>query len=591
VTCGSSRESNKSSSIWTSVLASVVLALCPATHVSAASPANAQSPVGMNLWNVRYSSELPFIDIFKTSAVAAGSTSGWITHDTTSGTWDTGEEAYLQRDANGYPTTLAASAADPHSPQSFNSVALLLMRGLPRANAGTGSPYPAGQYVIKYDGQGTLDVGFDAALVSSTPGRLVFNVAHPSTDGGVVVYITSTDPHHTGNYLRNIRVVRAEQESLLLAGNIFNPAFLRLLQNFRVLRVMQWLEIDDAGGSLADWSQRPLPTDGGWGGRKGVPLEVVLQLCNAVGADCWLNIPHMASNDYVTQMATLAHAELGAGQQVYVEYSNEVWNGDYAQSAYATARGQAMWPNNGSAFAVNQNWYGMRTAQTCDIWKSVWGADAPRVICVMGAQAANPWTATQSLSCRLWTGTGHAPCSRHGINVVAIAPYFSVTARASWLSAADGGLASLFSELKGRGIPISSSWEANYKAALAPYNVGLAAYESGQSLVGFPAYKNGSAMVNLYIAANRDPRMAAAYTTMLNNWKSNGGQMIVLYADIGGPSQYGEWGALESVLDSVSPLSSAPPKWQAIQNFISNNNCWWTGCAGAIDTRSTAKSR
>ena len=77
-------------------------------------------------------------------------------------------------------------------------------------------------------------------------------------------------------------------------------------------------------------------------------------------------------------------------------------------------------------------------------------------------------------------------------------------------------------------------------------------------------------------------RMAAAYTTMLNNWKANGGGLFTVFADIYSPSNFGEWGALESFLDPVTPLSSAPPKWQALQNFISGNDCWWANCAGAI---------
>ena len=82
------------------------------------------------------------------------------------------------------------------------------------------------------------------------------------------------------------------------------------MQNFRVLRAMQWLNIDEQGGFLTNWADRPTPSDAGWGGPNGVPLETVLQLCNAVGADCWLNVPHKANTDYITQMATLAHANL-----------------------------------------------------------------------------------------------------------------------------------------------------------------------------------------------------------------------------------------------------------------------------------------
>ena len=554
----------------------------------AATSANSTSPLGMNLMPINYyTAEQPFLNIFRTSGVSQATPNGWWTHSNS--TWDTGEEAYLQLDANGYATTLTAASSDPHSPQLFNSVGVVLERGLPHSNAGTGLPYRAGQYVVLYDGQGTLSYGFDATLVSSSPGRDVINVATPTTGGGIDLRITSTDPNHTGNYIRNIRVVKAEEEQLLQAGNVFSPNFLNLMQKFHVLRLMQWLAIDTKGGTLTNWSSRPHPTDAGWGSDNGVPLEVGLELCNATGADCWLNVPHQANDDYITQMAALAHTMLGASQKVYVEFSNEVWNGAYAQASYASSQGAALWPNAGvSSFEYNRNWYGMRTAQTCDIWKSVWGADGSRVVCVLAAQAANAWTATSSLQCALWTGSGHAPCSNHNISVIAIAPYFGYgQPQSSWLSASDGGLSLLFQWLDASQTAVSG-WEAAYKTALAPYNLPFIAYEGGQSLEGFPTFPNGSAMVNLLIAANRDPRMAAEYTTALNNWKANGGQMYAVFADVGSPSQYGEWGALESFLDTVSPLSSAPPKWQAIQNFISAKTCWWTGCAGTIGPTSGA---
>jgi hypothetical protein len=568
-------------------LASLMLALWAPDTAQAASALNANSPLGMNLSGMSYyNAEQPFLNIFRTSGVSQANTlnrggGGFFTHSRAHFVWDTNEEAYLQLDANGYPTTLSATSSDPNSPQSFDSAGVLLLRTLPPANAGTGLPYPAGQYVVDYDGQGTLAFEQDAVLVSAAPGHYVFNVPKPSA-AGIAVFITSTDPNHTGNYVRNIRIVKAEQESLLLAGNVFSPTFLGLMQNFRVLRAMQWLQIDNAGGLLTNWSQRPQATDGGWGGPNGVPVEIVLQLCNAIGADCWLNLPHMASDDYITQMATLAHANLGTSQKVYVEYSNEVWNTGYVQWGYAEAQGKALWPNGGSGFA--NNWYGMRVAQTCDIWKAVWGADASRVVCVMGAQAAWDLTATLALSCPMWAGAGHGPCASHGIDVVAIAPYFEVKGDPAWLSASDGGLSSLFAAINNTALPAISSWEAAYKKALAPYNLPFITYEGGQGLVGEPTYQNGSPMVNLYTAANRDPRMGTAYTTMLNNWKANGGQTLVIYADISAPSKFGEWGALESFMDTVNPLSNAPPKWQALQSFISASHCWWPGCVGAIGT-------
>ena len=76
--------------------------------------------------------------------------------------------------------------------------------------------------------------------------------------------------------------------------------------------------------------------------------------------------------------------------------------------------------------------------------------------------------------------------------------------------------------------------------------------------------------------------MAAAYATAFKEWKANDGEIYVVFADIYAPGKFGVWGALESFMDTVSPLDKAPPKWQAIQNFISANPCWWPGCTGTI---------
>jgi hypothetical protein len=76
--------------------------------------------------------------------------------------------------------------------------------------------------------------------------------------------------------------------------------------------------------------------------------------------------------------------------------------------------------------------------------------------------------------------------------------------------------------------------------------------------------------------------MGTAYTTYLQQWKASGGQLFVHFNDVDASGYFGEWGALESIMQTISPLSSAPPKWQSIQNFITANACWWPGCAGTI---------
>src|ERR1700676_3632767 len=79
------------------VLMATVLAASPAW---AATTANANSPLGINLVQVNYySPEQPFLDIFKTN--------GGFSTQNSSGQ-GTGEEKYLNLDANGWPISLKA---------------------------------------------------------------------------------------------------------------------------------------------------------------------------------------------------------------------------------------------------------------------------------------------------------------------------------------------------------------------------------------------------------------------------------------------------------------------------------------------------
>jgi hypothetical protein len=545
----------------------------------AATSFNAQSAMGINLADVSYyASEQPFINSFVTSE-------RWITHSDS--TWDTNEEKYVNLDANGWPITL--NSVNEPTTQHFNSLGVLFLLGMPNTANGI---YPAGQYIVLYDGQGTLSYGFDAALVRRSPGRDVINVT-PSNKG-IDLRIVATDPHHTGNYLRNIKVVTAANEAAAKAGQIFNPAFLKIIQNFRALRFMDWFRTN--GSALSSWADRPIPTDAFFGTSKGVPIEIAVQLANAVSADAWMNVPVMADDNFISQMATLVHSQLGSTQKIYVELSNEVWNSSFSQSKHAASEGKKLWGARSSRYGdyeYNREWFGMRTAQMCDIWRSVWRSD-PRLVCVLGAQAAWSFSATEALKCPYWTQG--APCSGHAIDAVAVAPYMGGAVPSAWTSQPDGGLSNLFQSLYSQNDPTipaggfmaqDAAWLRDFITNLAPYKLPLLAYEGGQT------FANGStdALNNLYLAANRDPRMGQAYTRYFQQWKTGGGQLFMYFNDVAVESKYGSWGALESIMQTTTPLSSAPPKWQAIQTFISGNPCWWSTCSGTVGTESKTEPR
>jgi hypothetical protein len=538
-----------------------------ASYAWSATTLNANSPLGINLTNIGTSDpELPLLNLFQGGA-------GWQTE--APGNSDTGEEACLNLDANGYPNSLVSTCAGT---QVFTDVYVLLNRNVP---VGTNGAYPAGQYVLLCDGQGTVNIHFDANLSVTCPSRTVFTVANPSP-AGMSVSITGTDPGHTGAHVQNIRLLQLCNEAAFNGGQVFNPAFVTLLQKFRVLRFMDWLQTNNSRNSA--WASRPTLTSAFYGQTFiGAPVELAVSLANQVQADAWLNVPHMADSNYITRMATLVHGLLGTTQKVYVEYSNETWNGTFGQSQYMTQQGIAQgWKaTEPGTFQYNRDYYGMRVAQMCDTWKGVWGADASRVVCVMGAQAASDFTAAESLECPLWTG---APCAGHKIDAIAIAPYFGANDPVSFTTDGDGGLSRFFAALttsndpsvpQGGWIGQAIGWVQQYNndAKFFPQPMlPIIAYEGGQ---GFASNGSSSALDTLYKAANSDPRMQQAYTTYLQQWQAAGGGIFVAFADIGPCSPFGCWGAIPTIMNVWNPSTGAVdqtvagPKWTALQNFIS----------------------
>jgi hypothetical protein len=224
----------------------LLLSLASADGLPAAL-ANLKSPVGVNVAGLNYySSEIPLLNIFNM-------TGAWVTHS--EAIWDTQEERHLKLDADGWPMSL--NAVDETTTQQFSSVGVLLLSNLPNTVYGN---YPGGRYIVLYDGEGTIMYSLAATknAALSKPGRDVIDVI-PSEGGGISLAITSTDPNRTGDYVRNIRVVQAENEAALKAGNIFNPKFVSLMQKFRVIRFMDWLQTNNS--PLTNWASRPLPSN------------------------------------------------------------------------------------------------------------------------------------------------------------------------------------------------------------------------------------------------------------------------------------------------------------------------------------------
>jgi hypothetical protein len=538
--------------LWFSVV-SLVVACAPtqSSSQSAIAPVapHANLGLGTNMAGIAdWSTELPFVDAMKSSR-------SWMTRcdegePGCTGGWDTQETELLDLDERGWVRSLPA----PEDPPEFTKAATLLRREIE-------GEYLGGEYVVLYEGTGTIDYRFDAVKDenASRPGRDVINVT-PS-GAGIYLLITETDPDGTGDYIRDIHVVPAEYEETF-ATEPFNPMFLDRLRPFSTLRFMDWMDTNHS--EVSAWSDRPQVDDARYS-LKGVPLEIMAQLVNELDVDAWFCMPHQATDEYIRQFAEQVKALLEPDRHIYVEYSNEVWNWSFSQADYALEQGKARWNRDGDVY---MQWYGMRTAQMADIWRDVFGTDGDRLTVVISSQTGWRGLEPAALDCPLWVAEGNTPCHEHA-DVYAITGYFSgklseddnAAAIEAWLSdpeqATENALTQLqdgnLLEKNGDSVSTNRDSFAYHGQVAQERGLDLVVYEGGQHIVS----PNNELLTDFFIELNRHPRMYDLYTNLLNIWKESGGSLFMNFSDITAPSRWGSWGVLETVYQESSPRYDA----------------------------------
>ncbi len=332
------------------------------------------------------------------------------------------------------------------------SAVVSLFNGIPAAaNLG-------GRYIFLYEGDGEFEFfGGEIIESESRPGRAVVEFNNDGNPIGLVI-----DGVEEGNHLRDLVLVREENEGLYEAGAIFNPDFISTIEDFRVLRFMDWFgtnnsnirDFDDLAtidsafyGIPADQAREhnfagflgisdeelatlprgfvtPVFTDPETGEPlrdpitgelifsigdganlvppstpSGVPLEVMVALANQVGADPWFNIPHFATDEFVREFAEFVRDNLDPGLQVHIEYSNEVWNAEFDQFHFANEQGLELFGDQFGDFPVSV-YYGFRSAEILSIFRDVFGEQQfeDRVNGVLATQTVSAFRTTEVIN-------------------------------------------------------------------------------------------------------------------------------------------------------------------------------------------------
>jgi len=572
---------------------------------------NLESPIGTNLhYFTNYSPDWVFLDVFaKTQSFHKMLCSG---------EWNEGPD--LTTDSNGWITSLQT-----------NQCAGCYLFDQVNGN------YPGGEYVLLWEGDGTFQISGDANFThtqgssvqqSNGLNRATFQVSSPSNNG-LFLRISSV----ASDYLRNIRLIMPGgvcgqdinnlnyfgycQTSRGGSGTcssdetcydfediywdrfndpdsemnnpkvVFHPKYLERLQQYRGIRAVNWMAVH--GNVLQNWAdraglQKQTYADYGRGSstkpNRGVPYDIFIALCSILNADMWLTIPVQTTDDFNTQFATLVKNKLNSNLKLYVEYGNEHWNtAPYFSDEWNYLLSKANVSGSGIPSSDSDNikvakYYSKRAVEIHTIWRSVFAGSESRIIRLLAGHTADPYYTQQMLD---WQN------AYQNADALAIHGYFAgkLNSAANESAILAMSVDDVFTEINNGGLGAQSSlartnshYTTNYTLANTR-GLDLVAYEGGQHLVAATFSQSAQDTIyNLFVSANRDPRMGTAYLTNANNWKIAGGKEFFHFTNLSWWSKYGTKGALEY---QDQPRSEAP-KYDAIMSFIEQNGCWWGNC-------------
>jgi len=225
--------------------------------------------------------------------------------------------------------------------------------------------YTAGTYKLVFNGQATVQVmwvsgsvanqAYDAAT-NTTTADFILNETGTGSMGIIFTNTKRTASSATGTGFTNAQLYRPGYPTD--GSVVFTAPFLAAMGKVSTVRMMDWTNTN--GNYVVNWADRVTPlsaTQGGlpnppytapdstvYNGLGGVALEYQILLCNTLQVDCYFNIPMVANDDYVhnmamaidygtdgtnpytSQQANPVFPPLNANLKFYLEYANEIWN-------------------------------------------------------------------------------------------------------------------------------------------------------------------------------------------------------------------------------------------------------------------------
>jgi hypothetical protein len=521
----------------------------PTTSPTSPTTTTGSLPIGVNLEGLSDWARLqPFVDLMKTARPWGSADAPWTpTTQVDSLGWPTGDAGVVVK-------VQTADAGDQGSAYTY---------------------LKTGTYKLRFTGRATV-----AAVASAgvTIANYVHDAATNRSTADVVVGTGGTQMMLTfRNTSGGVRDVSLRQPGYA-DNQTFTNEFVQAIAPFGVLRFMDYLATN--GTRVRTWAERTTPASATQAGSKGGSYEHAIQMANELGKDMWINIPVFADDAYVRSLAELLKQNLASNRVVYVEYSNELWNEVFPQTAdnrnaaiaealagdrtltKGTACTQAMF--DAASGDCNPWWTGYfragkRIARISTIFSEVFGAGAlnTRFRPVFATQFVNSGIAEQVLK-NMATYRGKPSTLLYG---VAGAPYFTITPElaTSTTATSDQILNALQTSLEQNFLPAfktgtysGGDWTWSTHKALADYyGIKHLAYEGGPDLL----QSGNNALVKMQ--ANRATRMGDLVKSQLAQWYGCGNDLFVYFNLTSSWDQHGYWGLTNNPGDLNSPKYAA----------------------------------
>ena len=412
-------------------------------------------------------------------------------------------------------------------------------------STGGGNLRPGYTYLLLYDGTGVLQLQGTVNILSNVEGRVEFSATAAENIWFNLVYSSELDP------VRNIRLIRQEDEGEDLTTAPFYGGFLEKIAPFKMLRFMDWGATNN--NNIVHWGDRKDTSWFSYATSTGVPYEMMIRLANQSKKDVWICVPHAADDHFVKQMASLFKQYLDPSLTIYLEYSNEVWNWIFAQATY-----------NDQHRPTNLNYaraYAEKARRVFKLWHDEFGTDKDRVKRVLGLQTLYN-SLNEDILGQLDQGSWDIGAATHYIAL-------NHSANGSPVLHAGSTASDVLENAENEWLSTISSIRKDYDQ-IRLFGKQIMTYEGGQHFVGNVfgvPYSYQEAMWD----AQYNSGMYDLYDMVLDSIRSWGCVLAGNFSLAGKQeSVYGSWGVLSDI-DQEPPYFSTAPKYQALLDNISGD--------------------